>query len=171
MPDATTVPHEPFYADPTFWVAIAFLVFLAFTLKPILKAVTGGLDKRSNAIRKELDEAEALRVEAQKLLADHKRKQRDAEKEAEEMLAHAKASAERLRSQAEQDLEQALKRREQLALDKIAQAEANALKEVRGQAVELAMAATAKLLSENLDKATADTLVQSAIDDLDGKLH
>ena len=157
--------------DPTFWVAIAFVVFLAFTLRPILRAMTGGLDKRSEAIRKELEEAEALRVEAQKLLADHKRKQRDAQKEAKDLLAHAKASAERIRSQAEQELEQALKRREQLAIEKIAQAEANALKEVRGQAVELAVAATAKLLSENLDKTTADTMVQSAIDDLDGKLH
>ncbi|MCG8593466.1 MAG: F0F1 ATP synthase subunit B [Kiloniellales bacterium] len=171
MPDATTIAQEPIYADPTFWVALAFVVFMAFTLKPIVKAVTGGLDKRTDGIRKQLDEAEALRVEAQKLLADHKRKQRDAQKEAEDMLAHAKAAAERLRSQAEQELEQALRRREQLALDKIAQAEANALKEVRGQAVELAVAATAKLLGEKLDKATADNLVKSAIDDLDGKLH
>lgn len=158
-------------SDPTFWVAIAFLVFLAFTLKPIARAVTGGLDKRSDEIRKQLEEAEALRVEAQKLLAEYKRKQRDAEKEAEEMLAHAKAESQRIHEKAQSDLQEALKRREQLAIEKIAQAEANALKEVRGQAVELAVAATAKLLSENLDQKTADELVQSAIDDLDGKLH
>lgn len=157
--------------DPTFWVAIAFVIFVVLTAKPILKAATGGLDKRADEIRKQLEEAEALRTEAQKMLAEYKRKQRDAEKEAEEMLHHAKAESKRLREKAEQDLESSLKRREQLALEKIAQAEAKALKDVRNQAINVAIAATAKLLSENIDKKAADDLVQSAIDDLGGKLH
>ncbi len=159
------------FSDPTFWTAVAFVIFFLAVGRQLFKAATTGLDKRSEEIRKELEEAEALRVEAQKMLADHKRKQRDSEKEAEEMLAHAKAESQRMREKAQKDLEADLKRREQVALDKIAQAEVNALKEVRSLAVELAVAATAKLLSENLDKATADDLVQSAIDDLDSKLH
>ncbi len=159
------------FSDPTFWTAVAFVIFFLAVGRQLFKAATTGLDKRSEEIRKELEEAEALRVEAQKMLADHKRKQRDSEKEAEEMLAHAKAESQRMREKAHTDLEADLKRREQVALDKIAQAEANALKEVRSLTVERAVAATAKLLSENLDEATADDLVQSAIDDLDSKLH
>ncbi len=159
------------FSDATFWTAVAFVIFGLAVGRQVFRAVTTGLDKRAEEIRKELEEAEALRVEAQKMLADHKRKQRDSEKEAEDMLAHAKAESQRMREKAQQDLEADLKRREQVALDKIAQAEANALKEIRSQAVELAVAATAKLLRENLDKATADDLVQSAIDDLDSKLH
>ena len=159
------------FSDPTFWTAVALVILLHAVGRQLFKAATTGLDKRSEEIRKELEEAEALRVEAQKMLADHKRKQRDSEKEAEEMLAHAKAESQRMREKAHKDLEADLKRREQVALDKIAQAEANALKEVRSLTVELAVAATAKLLSENLDEATADDLVQSAIDDLDSKLH
>ena len=159
------------FSDPTFWTLIAFVIFFLAVGRHLYRAVTKGLDKRADEIRRQLDEAEALRVEAQKMLADYKRKQRDAEKEAEELLSHAKAESARMREKAQQDLAAELKRREQVALDKIAQAEANALKDVQVQAVELAVAATARLLSENLDKKTADGLVQTAIQDLDGKLH
>ncbi|MDJ0942580.1 MAG: F0F1 ATP synthase subunit B [Kiloniellales bacterium] len=159
------------FSDPTFWTAVAFAIIMLAIGGRAFRFVTSSLDKRAEEIRRQLDEAEALRVEAQKMLADHKRKQRDAEKEAEEMLAHARAESQRMREKAQQDLEADLKQREQVALDKIAQAEANALKDIRGQAVELAVAATAKLLSENLDKATADDLVQSAIDGLDERLQ
>ena len=68
-------------------------------------------------------------------------------------------------------LEQALKRREQQALEKIAQAEAEALSEVRGQAVDLAVAASARLLADNLDEEKAARLVDEAIKDLSGRLH
>ena len=159
------------FSDPTFWTLVAFVIIILAIGRQAYRAVTTGLDKRTEEIRRQLDEAEALRVEAQKMLADYKRKQRDAEKEAEELLRHAKAESQRMREKAEQELAAELKRREQVALDKIAQAEANALKDVQVQAVELAVAATARLLSENLDKKTADGLVESAIQDLDGKLH
>ena len=134
-------------------------------------AMTGALDARSEAIRKEIEEAENLREAAQHLLADYKRKQRDALGEAEEILAHAKVEAKRLAAQAEQDLEAGLRRRERAALDKIAQAEAKALQEVRNQAVDVALAATAKLLESNMDKARVNALVEESIKDISGKLH
>ncbi len=157
--------------DPTFWVAIAFAAFVILAGKPVSGAVLGALDARSDRIRAEIDEAQALREEAQKTLAEYKRKQRDALKEAEAILDHAKVEASRLGEQAARDLVVALDRREQAALEKIAQAEAQALQEVRDQAVEMALAATAKLISDNLDKSRADAMVDQAIRDLSGKLH
>jgi len=85
--------------------------------------ILGGRCARSSRIRNELDEAQALREEAQKTVAEFKRKQRDALKEAEQILDHAKIEAKRLAERAERDLEAALERREQAALDKIAQAD------------------------------------------------
>ena len=76
-----------------------------------------------------------------------------------------------MREHTEQDLEAALKRREQAAVDKIAQAEAQALQEVRDQAIEVALAATSRLISDNLGKERADTMIDQAIRDLSGKLH
>jgi F-type H+-transporting ATPase subunit b len=118
-----------------------------------------------------LDEAEKLREDAQSLLAEYQRKQHAAAEEAAGIVAQAKAEAERIREQAEADLEQALKRREQQAIEKIAQAEAEALGEVRNQAVDLAMAASRRLLADNIDEGKAARLVDEAIKDLSGRLH
>ena len=159
------------FSSPEFWVAIGFVIFVVAVAKPISRALVGALDARGEAIRTEIQEAQNLREEAQRLLAEYKRKQRDALKEAEEILDHAKAEAIRLRSHAEQDLEAGLRRREQIAMEKIAQAEAKALQEVRNEAVDVALTATAKLIEANLDKGRANALVEQAIKDLSGKLH
>ena len=157
--------------DPTFWVAVAFVVFVVFAGKPVTRAIFGALDARAARIGSEIENAQTLREEAQKLLAEYKRKQRDALKEAEEIVAHAKTEAGRVREHAEQDIEAALKRREQMAMDKIAQAEAQALQQVRDQAVDVARAATAELIAANLDQAKSAALVEQSIKELPDKLH
>lgn len=157
--------------DPTFWVAVAFFVFAALMVWKVRKPLIDSLDARAERIRTELDEAQRLREEAQKALAEYKRKQRDATKEAEDVLANARHEAELLRRQAAEDLKETLARREKAAIEKIAQAETQALQEVRAQAVDIAIAATAKLLSENVDPQRDQTMVDQAIRDLGRKLH
>lgn len=157
--------------DPTFWVAVAFIAFVVLAARPVSGALFGALDARAERIRAEIEQAQALREEAQKTLAEYKRKQRDAVKEAEEILDHAKIEAKRLREWAERDLGAALKRREQAAMEKIAQAETQALQEVRDQAIEVALAATAQLISENLGKERSERLIDESIRELSGKLH
>lgn len=158
------------FEDPTLWVAIAFVVFVVAVFRPIRRALTTALDQRADRIRDELDDAQALREEAQKTLAEYKRLQRDAVAEAAEIVERAKHDAGVLREQAEKDLEAQLRRREQLALEKIEQAEASALKQIRDQAVDLAMVATERLLVEQLDEAKSGELVDHAIKDLPERL-
>jgi F-type H+-transporting ATPase subunit b len=160
------------FEDPTFWVAVAFVIFFAiiFWLK-VHKALFAGLDKRIARIKNELDEAQSLREEAQKTLAEYKRKQRDALAEAEKIVEHAKEEAARLRKAAEKDLEQSLARRAQQAEEKIQQAEAAAVKEVRDRAVDLAIAATGRLLAEHVDEKRAEALIQDSISELSSKLN
>ncbi len=157
--------------DPTFWVAVAFVVFVGLMAWKARKPMLDGLDARAERIKAELDEAQRLREEAQKTLAEYKRKQRDAAKEAEDMLANARHEAELLSKQAAEDLKATLRRRERAALEKIAQAETQAINDVRAQAVDIAMAATAKLLSENVDPQRDQAMVDQAIKDLGQKLH
>lgn len=157
--------------DPTFWVAVGFFVFAGLIVWKVRQPMLEGLDARADRIKTELDEAQRLREEAQKALAEYKRKQRDATKEAEEMLTSAKHEAELIRSQASEDLKAVLARRERAALEKISQAETQAIHDVRAQAVDMAMAATAKLLSENVDPGRDQAMVDQAIKDLSAKLH
>lgn len=157
--------------DPEFWILVAFVIVIVLLWKPASRAITKALDDRAYKIKNDLERAAKLRTDAQALLADYQQKQRDALKEAEAIMAQAKADAERMSAQAAADLEASLKRREQMALQRIAQAEQQALAEVRAAAVDIAIAATGKLLTEKLDPAKQDALVDSAIKELQGKLN
>ena len=159
------------FQDPTFWVAVAFVIAIVGIFKPVSKIILGGIDGRSERIRQQLDEAQSLREEAQRTLADYKRKQRDAVSDAEKIIENAKAEAVRLREEAERDLKTSLARRAEQAEEKIRQAEANALSEVRAHAVDLAMAATGKLLQDNLDQTRSDALVENSINEVSTKLN
>ncbi|OAN48203.1 F0F1 ATP synthase subunit B [Paramagnetospirillum marisnigri] len=163
--------HGPFYMEAHFWVDVAFLLVVALAWKPVSRAIAAGLDARAAKIKSRLDEAHKLREEAQEMLATYQRKQRDAMKEAEEIIAHAKAEAERLAQQAAKDLDAAIKRREQMAMDRIAQAEAQATREVQNLAVDVAIGAAQKVIGESLSPAQTTALVDKAITGLSGKLH
>ena len=160
-----------FYLEAEFWLTVAFIIFVGLLIRPMTRMITSALDDRSDAIAKELDEAARLAEEAQAALADYQRKQRDAVKETEEILARAEAEAKRMGEAAAQGLAAALERRGQLAMEKIAQAEARAVDEVRDAAVDIALNATRKLIEENVDEQKSAALVEDAIKELPDKLH
>ena len=160
-----------FLSSPETWVALAFIVFVVLVWKPTHKAIVSALDDRSLRIQKELNEATRLREEAQALLTQYEGKYRDAMKEAETVLVRAREEAQRLSQQAARDLEAALKRREELAMQRIAQAEQQASADVRAAAVDVAVAAAERLLRDKLDGAKSDALIDQAIKELPAKLH
>lgn len=157
--------------SPTFWVAVSFLILVGLIAKPAGKAVIKALDDRTERIRATLDDATKLREEAQHLLADYQRKQRDAAKEIDDLIASAQAEAKNLAAEAAVKMEETLRRREQLARDKIAQAEAEALQQVRDTAIDLAIAATRRLMTERLDEQAAARLVDDAIAEIPARLR
>ena len=160
-----------FLSNPEAWVAAAFIIFVALTAKPIGRAIAKGLHGRAAKIKAQLDEARSLRDEAERLLAEHQRKQIAAVKEVEAIVARGREQAEHVRRESAVNLEVAFARREKMAIDKIAQAEAQAVTDVRNHAVDIAMAAAAKLLKESIDSGKGDELIDSAIKELDRKLH
>jgi F-type H+-transporting ATPase subunit b len=151
---------------PDISVAIAFVIFVVLVAWKGTKKLTAGLDQRADAIRKQLDETQNLREEAQAALASYQRQQRDALAEADEIVAQAKADAERMKVQAENVLTATIKRREEQAVERIAQAEATAIKDVRDQAIELAIGVATKIITEKMTKAVQNELVKDASEDL-----
>ena len=154
------------FQDPTFWVAVAFVIFVIAVFKPIKAALIGGLDAKIKEIRQEVEEAEKLREEAQSLLASYQRQQRDALAEAEQIISQAEAEAERLKEQAEEVMAATIKRREEQAVQRISQAEASAVQDVRDQAVELAIGVATKLIAEKMDKSVQGSLIEASTNDV-----
>jgi F-type H+-transporting ATPase subunit b len=154
-----------------FWILIAFITFMAAFGRKAWGAIKTTLDGRADKIRQELEEAQHLKEEAQSVLADYERKKTAAEEEARQMVEHAKAEAERQAEDAKKALEHSMKRREELAMQRIAQAESEALREVRETAARLAVQATVQLIRENLDKGRADQMIEDSIKEVREKLH
>ena len=159
-------------ATAEFWVAISFAAFVGLILyyRVPQRAMTA-LDARAEQIAHELDEARRLREEAQALLADYERKQRDAEKEAADIINLAKREAEILAQETRKSFDDTIERRTRMAKDKIARAEAQALNDVRTQTIDVAVAAAEALIDKKLTPAAAGKLVDKSIADLKGKLN
>ncbi len=164
--------HDPgFFGDPESWVAIAFVLFVVLLGKILWSKITALLDKRSADIAKALADARHLRDEALKAKVDADKTLAQAAAEAEAIVAQARAETQRMQARAAQNLETALALREQQALDRIAQSEAAASKQVRDTAVDVALTATRALLREQVGAGNAQSLVDQAIAELPKRLH
>jgi F-type H+-transporting ATPase subunit b len=158
--------------EAEFWVAVAFVMFFAGLFYiGVHKTISSTLDKRSSRIQSELDEAARMKSEAMALLAEYKQKTANAEKEAAEIIESAKADAERLAAEAHAKLEDFVTRRTKMAETKIAQAEAQALAEVRSIAADVAAGAAEKVLALTAKGAVAEKLIARGIDDVKKKLN
>ena len=157
--------------DATFWVGAAFVLFIGILVYlKVPGMLISALDGRAKKISNDLDEARELREEAQVLLATYQRRQRDALKEAEDIVAHAKEAAAREAEQAEKKLEEILVRRQQTALNKIALAEARAEKDVRDTAIDIAITAATAVVAQQVQGDHSDKLVDAAIQNLNRNL-
>lgn len=159
------------FHDPEVAVAIAFVIAIAVVAKRGWATIATTLDARAARIKTQLDEAQALRDEAQQALAQIQRRQRDALKEAEAIIAHAREEAQRYAEKAKRDLDAALERRERLAQERIALAERKAVDEVRGAAVDVAIEAARRIIADNLGAAQGNALIERAIEELPARLN
>ncbi|HEY1723448.1 MAG TPA: F0F1 ATP synthase subunit B [Magnetospirillaceae bacterium] len=167
---ATEAASGGFFSNNETWVAVAFIIVAILIYKPASKTLVKMLDGRRDEIKHRLDEAHRLHAEAQALLAQHQQRLREAQRDAEDMLATARAEAERLTATGKRDLDELLKRREQQAVARIAQAETDAVREVRSVAVDIAIAAARKVIAESMTPEKAAALADRTIKDIE-RLH
>ena len=156
----------------TFWALIALVLFLAILAYLKIPSWIGkALDARSKRISDELEDARRLREDSQQLLAEIQRKRSEAEKEAADIIAVAQREAVALTEDARRKTEEYVERRNKLAEQKIALAEADAISAVRSKAVDIAIAAAGKIISEELDTNKSEKLFQSSLEQVKTKLN
>jgi len=161
-----------FLNTPEFWVAVSFVLFVVGVLYlGAHKKIAAALDARSEAIAKEIDEARHLREEAEKVLADYRRKQGNAAKETQAIIDQASREAETLAAETSRSMKEQFERRMKLAEEKIGRAESDALRDVRAAAADAAVAAAQTVIADKLTPETADKLVKQGVDALKTKLN
>lgn len=164
----------PFFslANTDFVVLISFILFIGILYYfKVPSLLSGMLDKRAEGIQSELDEARALREEAQTLLASYERKQKEMQEQAEKIVAAAQEEAAAAADQAKADLTVSIARRIAAAEDQIASAEASAVREVRDQAIVVAIAAAREVIAKDITAADGNKMIDDAIGEVDAKLH
>lgn len=164
----------PFFSlnNTDFVVLLGLIVFIGILLYfKVPTMVFGMLDKRAEGISSELDEARALRDEAHSLLASYERKQREVQDQADRIVAAAKEEATVAAEQARADLAVSLERRMAAAEEQIVNAQSAAIKEVRDQSVTVAMAVAREVIAKQMTAAQGNSLIDSAIAEVDAKLH
>lgn len=164
----------PFFSlqNTNFVVLIAFLLFIGLLIYAgVPKKITGMLDARAAQIKSDLDEARALREEAKTILASYERKQKEVAEQTDRIIATAKEEALVAAAQARADMKTAIERRVAGAQEQIASAEAAAVKQVRERAVAVAIAAAGEVLAKQATAASAKASIDSAIAQVEAKLH
>lgn len=155
-----------------FVVLIAFLLFVAAVIYFKVPPLIGGmLDKRAENIRNELDEARSLRDEAQELLDSYERKKREVDEQSRRIVASARAEAEHASMRSKEEIERSKKRRIAAGREQIASAEANAVKEIRDRAIEVATAAASEVISARMAAADRDKLTDDSIETVESRLR
>ena len=158
--------------DATFFALVALVIFLGIIIyAKVPGMITKSLDDRAGRIRNELEEARNLREEAQQLLAEYQRKRKAAEAEAGDIVAAARHEAELLEKEARKKTEDFVARRTAMAEQKIGQAEAQAMADVRAAAVDIAIAASEKLIAQKASGAGAEALFKQGIAELKSRMN
>jgi len=158
--------------DATFWATVGLVIFLAVVVYlKVPGMIARSLDQRAERIRNELDESRRLREEAQQLLAEYQRKRKEAEKEAQDIIAAAKREADMILVDAKAKTDEYVARRAAMAEQRIGQAEQDAVNEVRALAVDLAVAAAGKVMADKVDTGKDAELFKSSLQSVKARLN
>lgn len=164
----------PFFSmqNSDFVVLLGFLAFVGLLVYlKVPGKLTGMLDARAVQIKADLDEARALREEAKTILATYERRQKEVQEQADRIVSSAREEALAAAAQAKEDLKVSIARRLAAATDQIASAETAAVRQVREQAVNLAVAAAGDVLARQMTADAAKASIDAAIAQVNAKLH
>jgi F-type H+-transporting ATPase subunit b len=153
--------------DNTTWAFVGLILFfVVLAYYGVFGTVGRMLDKRGEEVTAELEAAQRLRREAEALLSEYQQKRAAAEKDAAEIIAHAEDEAKRMTADAEVALKELIEHRTRTVEAKIAHAEAAAVAEVRAVAIDMAIAASRRLLTEKVQGGVAADLISKGVDEV-----
>jgi F-type H+-transporting ATPase subunit b len=158
--------------EEDFWEWLGLIAVVAVFLYQRVPAFIGrALDRRAEAIAKELESVKRLREEAETVLISYRERAESAEHEAAAILSETRAETERFTAEARAQMQAQIERRARQAQERIAQAEANAMTEIRALAADAAVAAAQKLIAARLGEQKAASLITQSINELPSKLN
>ena len=158
------------FSDPQFWVAVAFVAFIATIFNPVRKILTSSLDTQIKDIRNKIDEAENLKNETQTTLSEIKKRQSDVQIEIQDIHKDAEKKVKQLEENAEAKLKDQIAKRQILAEAKIDQLTRDANNLIQSHISSTAIAATISILQQKLNNQEQQKLIDKSIEELGSAL-
>jgi len=151
--------------DATFWVAVSFFIFLGFLIYlKVPQKINNSLTDQINKMKKELDEAKKLKVEAKNLLSNYENKIDKSKKEVLEIINLAKRESEKTILEKTEKFHQAMENKNKNAEQKIVQMKENALKDIKNISVKISMDAVEHLIKNSIDKNKLEKLYTKSLE-------
>ena len=158
------------FSDPQFWVAVAFVSFIAAIFNPVRKILTSNLDSQIKDIRNKIDEAENLKNETQTTLSEIKKRQNDVQIEIQDIHKDAEKKVKQLEENAELKLKDQIAKRQVLAEAKIDQLTRDANNFIQSYISSTAISATISILHQKLNNHEHQKLIDKSIEELGSAL-
>jgi F-type H+-transporting ATPase subunit b len=149
------------------WTIVCFAITFWVLKRVAFKRIQTAIDERRDRIRLSIEEADNARVEARKLLEEHRALIGQARGQAEEILSEARRVAESQRQRVRDETEADRQRRLEETKRQIEGETHRALEQIRAEVAELTLVATAKVTGKVLDDADHRRLIEDAVNDLD----
>ena len=139
--------------DATFWVAISFFIFFGVLIYlKVPQKINNSLNNQISEIKKELDEAEKLKVESKNLLSNYEDKIDKSKKKVREIINLAKKDSEKMILEKNQKFHQMMEDRRKNAEQKINLMKENALKDIKNISIKISIEAVESLIANSIDK-------------------
>ena len=151
--------------DATFWVAVSFFIFLGCLIYlKVPQKINNALTEQINKMRKELDEAEKLKVEAKNLLSNYENKIDKSKKEVLKIINLAKKDSEKIILEKTEKFHQTMESKKKNAEQKIVQMRENALRDIKNISVKISMEAVEHLIKNSIDKNKLEKLYTKSLE-------
>ena len=145
--------------DATFWVAVSFFIFFGVLIYlKVPQKISNSLTDQINEMKKELDEAEKLKIEAKNLLSNYENKIDKSKKETREIINLAKKDSEKTILEITKKFHQINENKKKTTEQKIVQMKENALKDIKNISVKISMEAVEHLIKNSIDKSKLEKL-------------
>tara|TARA_B100000427_G_C15451004_1_gene569594 strand:- start:728 stop:1225 length:498 start_codon:yes stop_codon:yes gene_type:complete len=157
--------------DATFWVAISFFIFVGGLIYlKVPQKINNSITMQINKIKKDLEEAEKLKVEAKNLLSDYENKIDKSKKEAQDIINMAKKDSEKNILDKTKKFHELLEERKKNAEQKIIQMRQNALQDIKNISVKITMNAVEHLIKNSIDQNKLEKIYEENLEQVKSSL-
>ena len=149
------------------WTLVVFAVSLFILWKWVFPRIGDALDRRAKTIEESIDQADEMRQESEKILADYRQRLKEAREQAEEIITRARKAAEAHEKEAKETARAERERLLEQTRKDVESETRRAIDQIRREVADLTILATEKVTRKTLTDEDQRRLVEDALGELD----